>query len=77
MMLNQRLHRWESNGGFHQLRTMGEGSACPLFVCGLYPLIPPPSLSSSVVTSQAYGPRGREPTRYGDWEIKGRCTDFS
>ena len=22
------------------------------------------------------GPAGPEPTRYGDWEIKGRCIDF-
>lgn len=22
------------------------------------------------------GPPGLEPTRYGDWEFKGRCTDF-
>jgi hypothetical protein len=22
------------------------------------------------------GPRGAEPTRYGDWAQKGRCTDF-
>ncbi|MEJ0048080.1 MAG: succinate dehydrogenase assembly factor 4 [Rhodospirillales bacterium] len=22
------------------------------------------------------GPKGPEPTRYGDWEYKGRCTDF-
>ncbi|MGH8224973.1 MAG: DUF1674 domain-containing protein [Gammaproteobacteria bacterium] len=22
------------------------------------------------------GPRGPEPTRYGDWEKKGRCIDF-
>ncbi len=22
------------------------------------------------------GPRGKEPTRYGDWERKGRCIDF-
>ena len=22
------------------------------------------------------GPRGPEPTRYGDWEKGGRCTDF-
>ena len=21
-------------------------------------------------------PRGKEPTRYGDWEIKGKCVDF-
>lgn len=22
------------------------------------------------------GPKGREPTRYGDWEAKGICWDF-
>ena len=22
------------------------------------------------------GPRGKEPTRYGDWEKNGRCIDF-
>ena len=22
------------------------------------------------------GPKGPEPTRYGDWEKSGRCTDF-
>ena len=22
------------------------------------------------------GPKGLEPTRYGDWEQKGRCSDF-
>ena len=22
------------------------------------------------------GPKGPDPTRYGDWEQKGRCTDF-
>ena len=22
------------------------------------------------------GPKGPEPTRYGDWESKGRCYDF-
>ena len=22
------------------------------------------------------GPKGLEPTRYGDWEKSGRCTDF-
>ena len=22
------------------------------------------------------GPKGPEPTRYGDWENKGRCSDF-
>lgn len=28
-------------------------------------------------TSKEYGgPRGKEPTRFGDWEQKGRCSDF-
>ena len=22
------------------------------------------------------GPKGPEPTRYGDWTVKGRCVDF-
>ncbi len=22
------------------------------------------------------GPKGKDPTRYGDWESKGRCIDF-
>ncbi|XP_068597229.1 succinate dehydrogenase assembly factor 4, mitochondrial [Brachionichthys hirsutus] len=28
------------------------------------------------VTKETGGPRGPEPTRYGDWERKGRCVDF-
>lgn len=27
-------------------------------------------------TGEIDGPRGPEPTRYGDWENKGRCSDF-
>ncbi|XP_078487078.1 succinate dehydrogenase assembly factor 4, mitochondrial-like [Ciona intestinalis] len=27
-------------------------------------------------TGEINGPRGPEPTRYGDWERKGRVTDF-
>lgn len=27
-------------------------------------------------TGERGGPRGPEPTRYGDWERKGRCIDF-
>ena len=26
--------------------------------------------------SEVGGPSGLEPTRYGDWERKGRCIDF-
>ncbi|GMR51369.1 hypothetical protein PMAYCL1PPCAC_21564, partial [Pristionchus mayeri] len=27
-------------------------------------------------TGEIGGPQGPEPTRYGDWERKGRCSDF-
>ena len=27
-------------------------------------------------TGEVGGPKGLEPTRYGDWESKGRCHDF-
>ena len=27
-------------------------------------------------TGEWNGPRGPEPTRYGDWERGGRCSDF-
>jgi hypothetical protein len=27
-------------------------------------------------TGEINGPKGPEPTRYGDWERKGRCIDF-
>lgn len=27
-------------------------------------------------TNEVGGPKGPEPTRYGDWERKGRCIDF-
>ncbi len=31
---------------------------------------------SESVRREIGGPRGPEPTRYGDWERKGRCIDF-
>jgi hypothetical protein len=30
----------------------------------------------AVETGESGGPKGPEPTRYGDWERKGRCIDF-
>lgn len=27
-------------------------------------------------TKEIGGPKGLEPTRYGDWEVKGRVSDF-
>jgi shikimate dehydrogenase len=43
-----------------QLRTKQSGHSLPI------------RLSSAEIG----GPAGLEPTRYGDWEKKGRCIDF-
>ena len=32
--------------------------------------------SKKKIPTEINGPKGPEPTRYGDWEQKGRCTDF-
>lgn len=42
-------------------------------------LKPPPATAAPVPTApvpETGGPKGPEPTRYGDWERKGRCSDF-
>lgn len=31
---------------------------------------------SSGKVEEIGGPKGPEPTRYGDWVVNGRCTDF-
>ncbi len=35
-----------------------------------------PALATVGVQREMGGPKGPEPTRYGDWENNGRCTDF-
>lgn len=38
---------------------------------------PTPSLEKPKESAKEVGgPKGPEPTRYGDWERKGRCIDF-
>lgn len=37
------------------------------------PATPP---DSKPAPKEIGGPKGPEPTRYGDWERNGRCTDF-
>ena len=32
--------------------------------------------SAEIQAGETGGPKGPEPTRYGDWEKKGRCIDF-
>jgi hypothetical protein len=34
------------------------------------------SAADPVVPEEIGGPKGPEPTRYGDWEKNGRCVDF-
>ena len=33
-------------------------------------------VSAKALKKEINGPKGLEPTRYGDWESKGRCYDF-
>ena len=40
----------------------------------LAPAAPSPAAPSPV--EEIGGPKGAEPTRYGDWERNGRCFDF-
>ena len=37
---------------------------------------PEPAPATDAETEETGGPKGREPTRYGDWENKGICWDF-
>lgn len=34
------------------------------------------ALAGKTPSAEDGGPKGPEPTRYGDWEKKGRCIDF-
>lgn len=36
----------------------------------------PKKPSSQEDVEEIGGPKGKEPTRYGDWEIGGKCVDF-
>ncbi len=38
--------------------------------------VSPTGSPSAKVVRELGGPSGAEPTRYGDWERKGRCIDF-
>ena len=37
---------------------------------------PVPDPAPSEPAEESGGPKGKEPTRYGDWESKGICWDF-
>ena len=38
--------------------------------------VPLSAAATKLSPTELHGPKGPEPTRYGDWEQKGRCTDF-
>jgi hypothetical protein len=40
------------------------------------PQPPPERRPAQPAVREIGGPKGPEPTRYGDWEKGGRCTDF-
>ena len=37
---------------------------------------PVPKTATAEESEESGGPKGKEPTRYGDWENKGICWDF-
>ncbi len=39
-------------------------------------LPPQPAVQPPAKPEEFNGPKGPEPTRFGDWERKGRCVDF-
>lgn len=42
----------------------------------LSPSPPLPEPAAAEAVQEHGGPKGKEPTRYGDWENKGICWDF-
>ena len=42
----------------------------------LTPSPPVPAPEAAKPAAESGGPKGKEPTRYGDWENKGICRDF-
>ena len=38
--------------------------------------VPAPQRPEKPAPKEIGGPPGPEPTRYGDWQYNGRCTDF-
>ena len=55
--------KWESKG--EERAPQGEKEPLERFPDNVNP-----------ITGEIGGPKGPEPTRYGDWERKGRVTDF-
>jgi hypothetical protein len=43
---------------------------------GAEPIEAPKPPAPKPMPKEIGGPQGPEPTRYGDWEVNGRCSDF-
>jgi len=48
----------------------------PLEEASVLPTEPNRPAAKPVLPPEIGGQKGPEPTRYGDWEKNGRCTDF-
>ncbi|MET1111511.1 MAG: DUF1674 domain-containing protein [Allosphingosinicella sp.] len=59
--------------------SIGKGGRRPAHVkppAHLSPSPPVPEPAPAAEAEEHGGPKGEEPTRYGDWEKKGICWDF-
>lgn len=56
----------------HNLATTQPDAAAPASPASTLPQ----ASAAETVCEEIGGPTGPEPTRYGDWERKGRCSDF-
>lgn len=56
---------------------MSDDKTVPKAEASTEPAPPPPLVKGpEQKPGEIGGPKGPEPTRYGDWEFKGRCSDF-
>lgn len=55
---------------------MKEPSVEPMAKPAVKPAVPDETPPSPPPAIEHGGPKGLEPTRYGDWEKNGRCFDF-
>ena len=59
----------------HDLRVMSSTPDQPP-VTPASPPLPDATIQRPEPAKETGGPKGKDPTRYGDWESKGRCIDF-
>jgi hypothetical protein len=59
------------------MKSMDENMTSPAPKAGVTKDEAPPSVPNEPPPPREIGgPQGPEPTRYGDWERNGRCSDF-